>query len=173
MDRLQVNVRTGGAVRTQRIDEYPLVLKCLQRRGVQLVDISNAKESDMDLRSIERLPILRDALLIAGGLRFASIPESKRRIVTDYSGIKYINLRNQHVQDLLRIIPQATSNPLKNRILEAYLKMEDFKFLDARRILIELLENRDLSDLAAADVAPLSEKYIQQFVDELLSELDS
>lgn len=173
LDRLQVNIRRGGTVGTLQIDEYPLVLKCLQKRGIQLVDIANATESDMDLRSIERLPILKDALLIAGGLRFASISDSKRRIVTDHSGIKYINLRNDRVQKLLQIIPKATSNPLKNKILEAYLKIEDFKFRDARQILIELLENSELESMAAADAAPLSQKYIQRFVEELLSELNS
>ena len=30
----------------------------------------------MDLQSIERLPILKDALLLAGGLRFASVMDS-------------------------------------------------------------------------------------------------
>ena len=54
-----------------------MVLKCLQKRGVQLVDIANATDSDMDLQSIERLPILKDALLLAGGLRFASVMDSK------------------------------------------------------------------------------------------------
>ena len=173
LDRLQVNVRRNGTVRTQHIDEYPLVLKCLQKRGILLVDISNATEADMDLRSIERLPVLKVALLIAGGLRFASIPDSKRRIVTDHSGIKYINLRNPHVQKLLRIIPTATSNPLKSKILEAYLKIEDFKFADAREIMIKLLENKDLESLAAGNVAPLSEEYVQEFVQQLLAELDS
>ena len=173
LDRLQVNTRRGGTVRTQQIDEYPLVLKCLQKRGVQLVDISNASDADMDLRSIERLPILKDALVIAGGLRFASIPDSKRRIVTDHSGIKYINLRNQYVQKLLRIIPKAATNPLKNRILEAYLKIEDFKFGEAREILVDLLESDELEDLAGGDIAPLSEKHIQKFVDELMVELNA
>ena len=127
VDRIHVNVRQNGTVRTQQIDEYPLVLKCLQKRGVQLIDIAAATESDMDLQSIERLPILKDALLIAGGLRFAAVVDSKRRVISDRSGIRYINLRNHEVQQLLKIIATAVSNPLKSRLLEAYLKIEEFR----------------------------------------------
>ena len=173
LDRLQVNVRRGGTVRTQQLDEYPLVQKCLQRRRIQLVDIAHATESDMDLRSIERLTILKDALNIGGGLRFAHIPDSKRRIVTDRSGLKYINLNHPNVQKLLKIIPQAISNPLKGKILDAYLKLEDYKLRDARIALMSLLETSDLEVLAATNVAPLSEKHIRRFVEELLSELRS
>ena len=173
LDRQQVNIRRRGTVRTQQLEEYPLVQKCLQRRRIQLVDIAHATESDMDLRSIERLPILKDALNIGGGLRFAHIPDSKRRIVTDRSGVKYINLNHPNVQKLLEIIPQATSNPLKSKILDAYLKLEDYKLRDTRIALIDLLETSDLEVLASANVAPLSEKYIRTFVEELLSEMRS
>ena len=172
LDRLQVNIRTGATVRTQNVDEYPLVHKCLQKRGIQLIDIANATEADMDLRSIELLPILNDALRIAGGLRFASIPDTRRRIVTDHSGIKYLNLQNTQVQRLMRIIPDAASNPLKGKILEAYLRMEDFRFGESREILVKLLEEENLATLAATDVAPLSKRYLDSDVELLLSELN-
>ncbi len=171
LDRLQVNVRRNGAVRTQHIDEYPLVCKCLEKRGVQLVDIANATDSDMDLQSIERLPILKDALLLAGGLRFASVMDSKRRVIRDRSGVRYINLRHPDVQQLLRVIPGATSNPLKNRLLEIYLKIEEFKLYDARQIVTDLLANDDLAALATGDIAPLTRRHLDSLIEGLLSEL--
>lgn len=172
VDRIHVNVRRNGVVRTQQIDEYPLVLRCLKKRGVQLIDIAAAEESDMDLHSIERLPILKDALLMAGGIRFASVADSKRRVISDRSGIRYINLRNHDVQQLLKIIAVAISNPLKNRLLEAYLKIEEFHLRGARRIIMDLLATEDLSTLASGDVAPLTRKHVESLVSELLSELD-
>ena len=171
LDRLQVNVRRNGAVRTQHIDEYPLVFKCLEKRGVQLVDIANATDSDMDLQSIERLPILKDALLLAGGLRFASVMDSKRRVIRDRSGVRYINLRHPDVQQLLKVIPVATSNPLKNRLLEIYLKIEEFKLYDARQIVTDLLANDDLAALATGDIAPLTRRHLDSLIEGLLSEL--
>ena len=171
LDRLQVNLRSGGTVRTQYVDEYPLVQRCLEKRGIQLIDIANASESDMDLRGIEKLPILNDALSIAGGLRFAAVTESKRRVITDRSGTRYINLRNPDVQSLLGVIPEAISNPLKSRLLEAYLKIEDFRFRDARELLSELLKSSDLETPAGLDVAPLTRQYIEAQIKRLLSEL--
>ena len=172
LDRLQVNLRERGSVRTKWVDEYPLILKCLRKRGVQLINITDALDSDMDLQSIEKLPVLKDALQIVGGLRFASIQDSTRRIVTDHSGAKYINLRNENAQKLLKIIPQAVSNPLKNKLLEAYLKIEDFKLYQARQILIGLLEADDLDTLASIDIAPHTREYINSSIEKLLSELD-
>ena len=171
LDRLQVNLRRGGTVRTYNVDEYPLVLRCLEKRGYQLIDIASASESDMDLRSIERLPMLRDALLSTGGLRFADVSESKRRIIIDRSGTKYINLRHPEVQNLLAVIPAAVSNPLKKRLLETYLKIEDFSLREARRILVELLQSDDLEVMAELDVAPLTREYIASQIKQLLAEL--
>ena len=172
LNQIAVNLRQGNNVRTQKIDEQSLVARCIQKRGLELVDIANATEEDMDLRGIEKLPILKDALLIAGGLRFASVPDSMRRVITDRSGIKYINLRNQGVQNLLRVIPQAVSNPLKNKLLEAYLKMEDFKLFEARQILTELLNRDDLDSMASAEIAPLTRKYVEKQIGQLLRDLE-
>ncbi len=171
LDRLPVNVRRNGVVKAQQIDDYPLVLKCLQKRGVQLVDIANASDSDMDLQSIERLPILKDALLLEGGLRFASVMDSKRRVIRDRSGIRYINLRHPDVQQLLRVIAVAASNPLKKRLLEIYLKIEEFRLRDVRQIVADLLATDDLAALAAGDMAPLTRKHLDSLIQDLLSDL--
>ena len=127
----------------------------------------------MDLQSIERLPILKDALLIAGGLRFAAVVDSKRRVISDRSGIRYINLRNHEVQQLLKVIATAVSNPLKSRLLEAYLKIEEFRLRDARQIVMDLLATEDLSALASGDVAPLTRQHIESLVTKLLAEAES
>ena len=172
LDRMQVSFRMNGSVRTQWIEEYPLVYRCLQRRGVELVDIASASESDMDLHNIEHLPILRDALMIAGGLRFASIPDSKRRTITDHSGVRYINLRNPDVRNLLSVIPHAVSNPLRNRLLDVYLKLEDYRLSDARASLLELLATDNLQGLASVDAAPLTRRHVEAHIKDLLSEFE-
>ena len=169
----QVNVKTQNTVQTLQMPEQPLVQKCLQKRGIELCDIVNAPESDMDMRGIEKLPILRSALTMAGGLTFAAVPDSKRRVISDQTGMRYINLNNPAVQGLLRLIPDATSNPLKHRLLEAYLRLEDFKLSDAREILIELLNRDDLELLATVEMAPLTKEHIGRRIREILGEMES
>ena len=169
----QVNVKRQNTVQTLQIQEQPLVQKCLQKRGIYLIDIGNAPASDMDMRSIEKLPILRSALTIAGGLTFAAVPDSKRRVISDQTGMRYINLRNPAVQELLGLIPDAISNPLKHRLLEAYLKLEDFKLPDAREILMNLLSRDDLATLATAEMAPLTKKHVEGLIRDLLKEIKS
>ena len=168
---LQVNVRHRNSVYARRVDEHELVRKCLQVHGISLTPITEAPESDMDLRNIEKLPILNDALSVGGGLRFASVPDSTRRVITDSLGTKYINLRNMEVQQLITAIPRATSNPLRKRLLEAYLKIEDFKLHDARSILSELLLTDDLALMATADTAPFTQKHVEGLIRELLEDL--
>ena len=82
----QVNVKTQNTVQTIQIQEQPLVQKSLQKRGIELINIVNAPESDMDMSGIETLPILRSALTMAGGLTFAEVPDSKRRVISDQTG---------------------------------------------------------------------------------------
>ena len=125
----------------------------------------------MDLKSIERLPILNDALSIGDGLRFARIPDSTRRVIADSTGVKYVNLRNEDVQKILSIIPQAVSNPLRSRLLEAYLQLEIFQFHSARRILKELLLTEELPSMANAETAPFTKRHMESLVRALKSEL--
>ena len=169
---IRVNVRVGNSVQAHQIQEAHLVQKCLSGRGLELVNIVNATETDMDLRSIERLPVLNDALSVGDGLRFASVPDSTRRIITDSAGVKYINLRNNDVKRILRVIPAAVSNPLKKRLLDAYLKIENFQFYDARQILMQLLESEHLESLAMVEAAPFTEKHVRMLIEQLLRELD-
>ena len=169
---MNVNVLHDNTVQTHQIHEHELVSKCLSARGLPLINITDASASDMDLRSIERLPLLNDALSVGGALRFASVPDSLRRIITDSSGTKYVNLRNRDVQKILEFIPQAISNPLKNRLLDAYLKLENFQLHEARQILVELLMNPKLGLMANARTAPFTEQRIESLIKDLLLELD-
>ena len=108
-----------------------------------------------------------------GGLRFASVPDSERRIISDQTKVRYLNLRSPSVQSLLKLIPDAISNPLKHRLLEAYLMIEDYKFAGAREILVDLLKSENLATLAQAEMAPLTKKYVDSLICELLQGLES
>ena len=167
---VQVNIRNGSTVQTQQIRESQLVAKCLESRGLVFVNIVDASELDMDLQSIEKLPILNDALSV-GGLRFASIPESRRRVITDSTGIKYVNVNNHDIRRILEIVPAAISNPLKRRLLDAYLKVENFQLYDARQILTELLLAEDLASMASVTTAPFTERRMASLIATLLAEL--
>ena len=168
----QVNVRKGNSVQTHQIEDQQIVNNCLRAHDLTLINITDAKDSDMDLHSLEKLPILNDALPVGNRLRFASVPDSMRRVITDSSGIKYINLRNKDIQEILKVVPQALSNPLKNRLLEAYLKLEDYQIHDARVLLTELLKSDDLISLAIADTAPFTQKYVDSLITNILLEID-
>ena len=167
-----VNVSQDNVVQTHKVHEHSLLRKCLPKRGIQLVDISEAPDSDMDMSNIESLPILRNALPIPGGLRFAFITDSKRRVVLDQANIRYVNLQNPHIQRLLRCIPDATSNLLKNKLLETLLNVEDFKLSDAREVLLQLLENQELETFAATDMAPLTKRFLSILIEDELRKLE-
>ena len=94
-------------------------------------------------------------------------------VISDQTGMRYINLRNPAVQELLGLIPDAISNPLKHELLETYLKLEDFKLSDAREILINLLSRDDLATLATAEMAPLTKKHVEGCIRDILQEIKS
>ena len=167
---IQVTMRNEASVYTQQISEHDLVRRCLVPRNVPLIDIVAATEADMDLRGIEQLPLLKDALSIGDGLRFAVVPGSMRRVITDGAGVRYVNLRNEDVREMLKVVPSALSNPLKNRLLDAYLQMENYQFGTARDILRDLLLSSDLDAMASAQTAPFTEKHIEGLIADLLLE---
>ena len=171
LESIPVNIRHGNSVQTHQIQEQELVNKCLATHDARLINITEATEADMDLKSIEKLPILNDALSIGSGFRFASVPDSTRRVIVDSTGVKYVNLRNDDVQQILDVIPRAISNPLRSRLLDAYLHLETFQFHAARRILKELLTTEELAPLASAEIAPFTKGYMESIINEVRSEM--
>ena len=169
---LSVNVRNGNSVQTVQIPEHELVARCLGQNNGHLINITQAPESDMDLASIDRLPILNDALSVGTGFRFVSVPDSTRRVIADSTGAKYINLRNGEVQEILELIPGSISNPLRSRLLDAYLNLELYQLASARGILRELLAENDLAALASAETASFTRQYMEKVIDKLRSELE-
>ena len=169
---IQVNIHNANAVETQQIPESHPVKTCLGKRGVALINIAEASDADMDLRSIERLPVLRDALAVDGGLRFAEVGDSRRRVVTDSAGIKYLNLKNPDVRRVLAAVPAAIGNPLRRRLLDAYLKLEEYQFAAVRAVLVELLAAEDLEALASGTNAPFTERYVDALVKDLLKDFE-
>ena len=172
LEAVQVNMRRKNTVQTYNILEQELVAKCLDRNNGRLINITDAPESDMDLTGIDKLPILNDALSIGAGFRFVSVPDSKRRVIADSTGAKYINLRNAEVQEILELIPGAISNPLRSRLLDAYLQLEIYQLFSARTILRELLSEKDLSSLASAETAPFTKRHMERLINSLRLELE-
>lgn len=162
-----------GAASAAQVDEASLAARILQSRNIEVLDITQAPEEDMELGGIERLPILRRVLNVGGELRFACVPDSQRRVVTDPSGIRYLNVNNETVRRLLRVIPAAVSNPLKERLLTLYLGLENYQFLESRQRVLELLESENLGALATSETALLTSRVVRAAVDELLLELNA
>ena len=94
-----------------------------------------------------------------------------RRVIADSTGAKYINLRNGEVQEILELIPGAISNPLRSRLLDAYLNLELYQLASARKILRNLLTEDDLATLANAETALFTRQYMEKTINKLRSEL--
>jgi hypothetical protein len=162
--QLTVTQEAAGGASRLTVEEEQSIRRAVEAHGITVVDIASALQEDLDLEAVEILPVLRSLLEVGRGLRFARIPESGRRVVTDPSGIRYLNVENPTVARLMKSIASAIANPLKRRLLEAYLAVEDYDTVTARGILLEVLEHEDLGALAQADVAVLTSRYIREAV---------
>lgn len=154
--QLPVTFELTTGASSQTIDELAVIQQVLAGRGIELLDISNTRAEDVDFSSIEKAPLLRRLLDVHGLLAFADFPDSTRRVITDPSGVRWLNTRHPSVARLLRVIADAVSNPLRRRLLSIYLGLEDFRLTEARAGALELLESQELAALATAEVAPLS-----------------
>ena len=100
---------------TYQIDEYQIIHDCVSPGGQAVLDVNQAPPSDLDFDDFEKLPALRRVLDVGGEhLRLASVPGSNRRVVTDPSGVRYLNVDHPRVRRLLSALPDAIANPLKS-----------------------------------------------------------
>ncbi len=159
---------------TYGVDEVQIILDCLSASGVAVMDVSQAPEEDLDFASYERLPVLRQILNIGGAqLRLARVPESGRRVVTDPSGVRYLNVANPRIERLLTVLPEAISNPLKRRLLRVYLGLETFDLTEARDTLLSLLGEDNLGLMAQVHTSVLTQGATKRAIDRLLSEQET
>jgi hypothetical protein len=153
------------------VDEVEIIRLCLEDTNVQLLDIRDAPPTDLDFSGFERLPVLRQVLNVGGGeLRLARVPESARRVVTDPSGTRYLNVDSPGVRRLLETLPAAVGNPLKRRLLRAYLGLETLSLTEARDSLLELLEEGNLDLMAQSQTSVLTQRGVRKAVERLLTE---
>jgi hypothetical protein len=159
---------------TQGVDDVQIIADCLSTTGVAVMDVSQAPEEDLDFASYERLPVLRQILNIGGTqLRLARVPESGRRVVTDPSGVRYLNVANPRIERLLTVLPEAISNPLKRRMLRVYLGLETFDLTEARSTLLSLLEEDNLGAMAQVHTSVLTQGATKRAIERLLLEQQS
>jgi hypothetical protein len=156
---------------THQLDEFQVVYDCLSVNGEEIRDISQAPESDLNLEEFERLPALRRVLDVGGGqLRLASVPGSGRSVVADPSGVRYLNVDHPRIRRLLSALPDAVSNPLKRRLLRIYLGLESWSLIEARDLLLELLEDQNLAVMAQSETSILTRRAVRRVIERLLAE---
>lgn len=159
---------------TYGVDEVQIVQDCLSATGVAVMDVSQAPDEDLDFASYERLPVLRQILNIGGTqLRLARVPESGRRVIMDPSGVRYLNVANPRIKRLLKVLPEAISNPLKRRMLRVYLGLETFDLTEARNTLLSLLEENNLASMAQVHTSVLTQGATKRAIERLLSEQET
>jgi hypothetical protein len=162
----------AGGASTVQLDEFSVIQAIAGLEEISVLDISQAAVEDMALESVDQLPVIRSVLDVGSDLRFARVPDSNRRVVTDPSGIKYLNTNSPTIRRLLKAIPEAVSNPLRRRLLQIYLGLEDFRLAETRDLIMELLEGSDLAALATTETAVLTKEAVKNSIDLLLKEYE-
>ncbi len=172
LNNLNLSFHGENGVSNQRIEESELVGRALSGLNVELRDIAQAPEEDLDVGNLSTLPVLQSVLdLPFGQLRFARVPDSLRRVIVDSAGVRYLNVNSPAIKELLRAVPEAVSNPLRRRLLEIYLGVEEYELSRVRDDLISLLNEPHLASLASAESALLLSERLELSVDRLLREL--
>jgi hypothetical protein len=91
-------------------------------------------------------------------------------VVTDPSGVRYLNVDHPRVRRLLSALPDAIANPLKRQLLRAYLGLETYSIMEARESLLGLLENGNLAALAQSETSVLTSRAVRRSIERLLAE---
>lgn len=167
----QLSLMQQGADGASRlvVDEEQTLRRMAEERGFDVRSINDALPEDMDLSAVEVLPGLHGLFTVGEGLRFARVGDSRRRVVKDLSGVRYLNIDHPVVRRVLLVLPDALNNPVKRKLLDAYLSAEDFEWGAVRGMLLDILETGDLSELASAEIAPLTAAYVRRTLEALMA----
>ena len=161
LKRHRITVQTQAQPQTVDVQELDAVRYALQNTSVEIRDIASVLDGDMDLSSVEVFPEIRKLFGLDSKLGFARIEGSARRVVRDPRGYKYMNINSPDVKRLLKTVPEAMSNPLKQKLLDIFLDVELYQYPSARQSLMELLESDDLKNLASVESGLLTQQYLR------------
>lgn len=162
-------VELGGGAQVVRVHEADLLTEACQAAGVQCVAVESASPEEVALDAAPEGRLLAGIFGLGSELKFVRLEGSSERVIRDYDG-RLLNCSHPEVRELLANLPDIMGNPIRRRLFEIYLDINNYQFTKARESLRTLMLDTSLPDLGQLTAGPLTRDFFKRKVAGLIEQ---
>ena len=155
-----------GRNRNVEIHDFQLLEVLAAARGFE---IGMVKDAPADHTRIGTSSDAREITSIFGlesDLKIQSVDAVAEAVIADFNGY-ILNSKNEDIQQILAIIPDAVGNPIRKNIVAAYFSLSVYDVVKSRKILYDLIVDKDFHSKARQ----LTGKYFRLYLTDKIQNL--
>ena len=153
-----------GRNRNVEIHDIQLLKALATARGFE---IGLVKDAPADHTRIGTSSDAREITSIFGlDLKIESVDAVAEAVIADFNGY-ILNSKNEDIQQILAIIPDAVGNPIRKNIIAAYFSLSVYDVVESRKILYDLIVDKDFHSKARQ----LTGKYFRLYLTDKIQNL--
>ena len=154
-----------GRNRNVEIHDFQLLEVLAATRGFEIGLVKNAPA---DHTRIGTSSDAQEITSIFGlDLKIQSVDTVAEAVIADFNGY-ILNSKNKEIQQILAIIPDAVGNPIRKGIIAAYLSLSEYDVVKSRKILYELIVDKDFHSKARQVTGKYFHLYLAEKIRDLL-----
>ena len=167
--RSQFTVDQGNGSSTITIRDLDVVTEYCSQSNIKIIPVEQAPEEHTHLGPRPEGKVLSELFEVGEEIKFASLPSSAERVVRDYNG-RLLNFAHPEIRQILQLLPETMGNPIRRKLLQAYMDVTTYNFGRARSTLAAILTDPQFEQLCQLKTGALLEEYLRGKVEKMLGE---
>jgi len=164
-------VERGTSASNINLHEFDIFNEECQKKGIKLVAVSDAPSEHIEFGARDESQILSGLLGLGEQFNLAVFESDTDRVVRDYAG-RLLNCRHPEVKEILKALPAVVGNPIKKKLLQIYLDINNYDLSQAQFKVKELLTADNLHEDAQLSTGVLLQDYLTNKLKKLFEEED-
>ena len=167
-ERHDYTVQVAKGQKTLQIHDFDVITDICASLGISVRRVQDAPAEDTTIGSSPDAAAIVRLFQMSSELKIQSVENMTDAIVADFNGY-ILNLRNDEIRRILKILPVAVGNPIRKALLSAYLALSTYNVSVARNIIYDLLVDADFERNASRTTGRYFRAYLEQRVLALLA----
>ena len=151
----------------QVLDEDVLGQFC-NEAGVKMARVEDAPDEHINIAESDSTRLVNTLFSLGADFKVTFIENSSQRVIRDYTG-RFLNAAHPEVSEILRAMPDALGNPVRRRLLAAYMALAHWDLIDARSLIKDLLLDSQLAENAQLKTGRLLADHLRSKLTDVLS----
>ncbi len=162
------NLSYGGHQENISINDEDVLKEFCQRVGVELRRVEEAPDEHINILETESTRLVNSLFSLGGDFKVTFVETSAQRVIRDYTG-RFLNAAHPEVAEILEAIPDALGNPIRRKLLNAYMALTYYGLSEARSLIKELLLDPGLEENSQLKTGQLLADHLRHKLKDILS----